>query len=185
MRILLDMDGVLTDFMGSASKILGIPLSTELFDSMGHDRSAMRVFRLSANEFWKHIDAKGEGFWANLAFMSDALELLKVVEGLRTETAICSTPSSASFSASGKLSWIKKNLPKYERKYILTPLKSYCATSDTILIDDSDDNCNEFRQAGGAAILMPRPWNSLHTVKEPIPLVASALQVYARKFGKV
>ena len=42
------------------------------------------------------------------------------------------------------------------------PIKASVCQSKTLLIDDSDKNVDSFRKCGGHAVLVPRPWNSLH-----------------------
>jgi hypothetical protein len=38
------------------------------------------------------------------------------------------------------------------------------AKPEHILIDDSDENCTLFRENGGQAVIVPRVWNSLHSI---------------------
>jgi hypothetical protein len=64
------------------------------------------------------------------------------------------------------MSWIEKHLPAYRRRFLIGPRKEFCAHGGSVLIDDSDKNVASFRDAGGLAILYPRPWNSRHAESE-------------------
>jgi len=62
----------------------------------------------------------------------------------------------------GKLEWIHTYLPSFfHKQYLIGGPKRFCAGLDALLIDDRDRNIEEFRDAGGHALLVPRPWNSL------------------------
>lgn len=73
---------------------------------------------------------------------------------------VCTSVPLDSEAASGKLKWIQREIPEYSRRYLLGPAKEFCAPG--LMIDDSDFNVDNFELAGGKAVLVPRPWNSLH-----------------------
>ena len=60
------------------------------------------------------------------------------------------------------MKWVVRELPEYAQRYLVGPAKAFCASSDTVLIDDADFNVEAFGEAGGRTILVPRPWNSLY-----------------------
>ena len=109
-------------------------------------------------------------FWENLRPCSDAALIVDVCEQYfgRGNICILSSPSLDPACLSAKARWIKKYLPQYKNQYFLGPSKHFAASSDHLLIDDSDKNVNAFRAAGGKAILMCRQWNSGHAVKQPV-----------------
>lgn len=155
--ILLDMDGVLVDFPGEIirrlcpeksyadfrgeydlGKALGLP--TDLYSMVGPD------------------------FWESAPWMDDGKAILNTCEQeVGAERVIlCSSPTHESSSAMGKLRWIEHHLGEdWLRRYIFTPCKWACARPGAILIDDSDAQVTAFREHGGSAFLVPRPWNSL------------------------
>tara|TARA_B100000700_G_C14367978_1_gene544625 strand:+ start:90 stop:317 length:228 start_codon:yes stop_codon:yes gene_type:complete len=45
--------------------------------------------------------------------------------------------------------------------------KHLLAKPDVVLIDDSDEKCRKFIEAGGHAILLPQPWNANHGLVDP------------------
>lgn len=78
---------------------------------------------------------------------------------------ILTSPTKDPNSLAGKLEWIHAHFPAFmHRQYLVGPRKHFCARPDTLLIDDSDEQVNNFREHGGQAILVPRPWNSAHAL---------------------
>lgn len=81
----------------------------------------------------------------------------------RENVCLLTSPTKDPESLAGKLEWIHSYLPPWmHRQFLVGPRKHFCARPDALLIDDSDDNVIKFREHGGHAILVPRPWNSLH-----------------------
>ena len=73
------------------------------------------------------------------------------------------TPVEDPESLAGKLEWIHKYFPEWmHRQYLMGPQKHLLAGPGSLLIDDSEENVEKFRQHDGQAILVPRPWNSLN-----------------------
>lgn len=157
---LLDLDGVLTNFVQGACDYHGIPNPYE-----GEDTGVLGNFDLAAaakmsqNQFWEPLN--DHRFWAELEPMPDMEDILHVVEShFRIENiAICTAPSRSPFSASGKMSWVNRYLHSYRRRLIITPAKHFLAHKGSVLIDDRDRNVENFVAAGGRAIRAPRLWN--------------------------
>jgi 5'(3')-deoxyribonucleotidase len=96
-----------------------------------------------------------------------------------SEVPICilTGPTKDPECLAGKYEWITTVLPPYlHRQYLIGPRKQFCAHPEALLIDDSDDNVKAFRGAGGHAILVPRPWNSLHAL--------NTTEYLQREFGR-
>jgi 5'(3')-deoxyribonucleotidase len=151
-KCLLDLDGVLVDFLEGVYKLHGKIEG----DLVGHDIHLK--YGMSEAEFW---DPMGHDFWANLSFLPDGIAILEQVEHYFGVNNICvlTSPLRNPDSLSGKLEWIQTNLPKYRRSYLIGPRKEFCANETHILIDDFEHNVDRFRQHGGTAFLVPRPWN--------------------------
>ena len=152
--ILLDMDGVLVDFVGGAYKHHRRPMPDavpwKIWETMGIDEK----------EFWEPL---GYDFWAGLDWTPDGKELvhnLQAMVGVH-RIALLTSPCLTPGCAEGKLAWIKRHLPQFERQYLLGPAKQFAAGPGKILVDDHYPNVEKFREAGGQAVLVPRPWNSL------------------------
>ena len=59
----------------------------------------------------------------------------------------------------GKYDWLGRYYPNIPR--IITDVKTFCCTgSDSLLIDDYDQNIRAWKRWGGSVILFPRRWNS-------------------------
>lgn len=159
MKLLLDMDGVLTDMLK--------PIQ-DLYDlgpwppGSGHEIQQVypQLQDMSASKFWQSFD--NEDFWANLPWHDDGKIILNLCEKHFPKINLCTSPTLNPHCASGKVRWIQENLPAYRRKYFIGPKKWHLASPDHCLIDDREINVEKFRAAGGTAILVPRPWNPLH-----------------------
>jgi len=157
--IYLDMDGVLCDFISDA---------LDRHDA-GHVAASWppgvwsleHVLHLSADEVWKPL--RDIAFWQYLDAYDHAHALVQTCR-LIAPTKIVTTPGPFGHSAHGKMAWLDRELGRrygqdHWTDYHFTHAKAELATPNRILIDDSDRNCDEFRAAGGRAILFPRPWN--------------------------
>ena len=157
--VFLDMDGVITDFAKGVCKALGKvnPYPDETRDyTFWHawpDISTKDVNAICNQEFWHNLEWTDDGRDTLRAIM-DTLGLEKVY--------FLTIPMPNLESASGKMMWINDNLPVYLGRIIITTRevpKSLLARPDALLIDDKDENVDEFIAAGGQGILVPRPWN--------------------------
>jgi 5'(3')-deoxyribonucleotidase len=67
----------------------------------------------------------------------------------------------------GKVDWIRGNLPPWlHEQYFIASQKWQLGRPGHILIDDSATNCANWSLEGGEYILVPRPWNPLHTLTD-------------------
>lgn len=160
----IDMDGVLANFQGPAFRVHGIEYDTYPVECGWDIVWACNVLKpgcgMTAAKFWKGLE--GKSFWAGLpkTWLCDRLiyELKRLV-GYKNMCILSSC--NVEGSADGKKAWIREHLPKELWSNCLygSGAKSFCARPDAILIDDYDLNVDEFRAAGGRAVLVPRPWN--------------------------
>ena len=159
--IFLDVDGVLADFRKGIHGAFDKP----------YDYSTL-------SPKWKFWDDWPDvtfemvnnvcttSFWQNLEWMHNGRDILRaVLEKFHAEQIyLLTTPMPNLESASGKMMWINDNLPVYLKHTIITQApKHLLARSDTLLIDDKNENVDGFREAGGKALLVPRPWNRAHS----------------------
>lgn len=152
-RIFVDMDGVLVNTVPSMCEAHNKPYPYPDFNGSFHLED---LWDISLEEFYKPLDYN---FWANLPPYDNYLDLIKACEN-KGDVYILSSPGTFGKGVyDGKRDWIKKYLPEYTRKLILTQSKEACATSNSLLIDDYEKNINAFNKAGGNTILVPRPWN--------------------------
>lgn len=159
------MDGVLVDWTGGVHQRLGVPYSYHQWpyrwgpdgwnwhDEIGHT-------------FAEVSDLCDFDFWANLKWHHDGQAIMNIVQSMFDVRGITllTTPMPNVMSASGKIAWIRRELPHLEKQLLICPGdKSILAqVPDSILIDDSTNNVVKWRSLGGKAILVPRPWNIQH-----------------------
>ena len=157
--IFLDMDGVIVDFVNGVCKVFGKanPYPKETRDySFWHawsDISFEDVNNICTQEFWHKLDWMYDG--------RDTLRAIKDTIGLE-KIYLLTMPMPNPETATGKMMWINDNIPIYlDRTIIVTRdvPKSFMTRPDALLIDDKDENVEEFVAAGGQGILVPRPWN--------------------------
>lgn len=151
-ELLLDMDGLLTDFQREMLRrhqphnLKYENVTWNFWAQMGKTKE----------QFWKVAD---EEFWKTLEWCPEGEALLRSLERIVGRKNICLLSSPGVGSMDGKEYWINKNIPEYNSQFFFGREKWRVARADTLLVDDSDQNCIEFTNAGGKSILVPRPWN--------------------------
>lgn len=155
MKIMLDCDGVIVDFIRGVEQLYG------KVNWIPGEYRIHKVYGMSFHEFWKNID---DDFILHLEYTREHFDIMRILRGM--DVTILTAPVAKGIY--GRYLWIKKYLPGFyrNRKYLIGPDKSACANPDSLLIDDSDKNCEDFRKAGGNAILVPRMWNQDHELSE-------------------
>lgn len=161
-HILLDIDGVLADFVTGALEIHGRPYHKvthwNFFESMG----------ISADEFWRKIDEKGIDFWASLKAYPWLMYLVNTVEHFCPDWTLATSPSIHHSCYAGKRLWVQRQFGKYFTRCMIGSQKHLMSREGVVLIDDSDDNCRKFMEKGeGISILFPQPWNKLSYIEDP------------------
>ena len=159
--VLLDMDGVLVNFVDGICRALGKPNPYQ--DGRGAGEWDIgSLLGVSEEEFWAPC---GEAsFWSDLEWMPGGRAILKMVERQvgRTSVFLLTSPSLSPESWSGKAEWVSKHMPDYRLRVLMGLCKHLCAKPGQILVDDADHNIEAFTAAGGQAVLVPRMWNSNH-----------------------
>ncbi len=130
------MDGVLVDFNEGYFKLTGHKLD-------GTYRTDER--------FWDPINEAGYDFWINLKWMSDGRKLWSHIEKFNPE--LLSAPSRQPDSRIAKHDWVKRELPGVHFILRSAKNKKEFASPTSILIDDREDNINDWIGAGGIGIL--------------------------------
>jgi len=175
MRLYLDVDGVLADFTTGLMRALGIPYyyPEELYSFKPGVWDYFPELKDRYDVTFEQCNAVcNREFWANLNWMFDGHDIMRVVRGVSDIEDICllTSPMPNLGSASGKMAWVEKNLPPMKKKTIITNVdKGEFAAPDRILIDDRDENVDSWRAAGGIGIVCPRPWNSTHRFHDDAP----------------
>lgn len=151
-RILLDMDGVIADFIGAAISLHKPKDSTvvnwDFFEQWG----------LTASDFWTPM---GYDFWLNIPKTIEAIRIVQMCEVAVGPKNVCllTAPCKTKGCRDGKADWIDRHFPRYNDRHLIGAAKNFCSSPNSLLIDDSDKNCEEFVGAGGQVCLYPQPWN--------------------------
>lgn len=177
MKIFLDMDGVIMDFVGGIFKWYQTEGLTHE-DITGWNKIVTLTCEakgMTKSEFWKGLT---DEFWEGLEFLPWAEDLIALLEPYKP--VLLTSPGS--HGAGGKQAAIRKGLKQFWRddRYLIGPAKSYVAHPEAVLIDDSEKNVDAFSEAGGRAILFPQPWNRFGSSRDPVKFIYYALEVTRR-----
>lgn len=158
MYCFLDMDGVIVDFVGGVCKAHNRK-SPYLEQSSYGVWDMEKLWGISVDEFWQPTEYPG--FWRQLEPTTDAEQIVKLVTnafGLGN-IAVLTAPSDSIWCVNEKREWMKSHFPALAKNMIFTSAKRFLAGEDRVLVDDRDKNIDQFSQAGGQTILVPRLWN--------------------------
>lgn len=157
MRVFVSVDNCLADFVGGVLAMYGRPRADrdrvtrwELWDHL----------RITESAFWESL--RPEHIWSELDKTAECDEILALAErfaGGPQNVTLLTSPAPSPGCHAGKFLWILRELPRYQHRYLMGPDKAPCAPAG-VLIDDNDKNVERWREAGGWAVLLPRPWNS-------------------------
>lgn len=155
-RILLDMDGVLVDFVKGACEFHGKTYPYGTGKQAPWDLEP--IFQMTAPELW---DPLGYEFWKNLEPYPHMEEFVGLLESKFGEEHICllTSPVRTKGCIEGKMDWIRHYLPQYRRRFLVGPAKEFCASEKHALVDDHQVNIDKFIDAGGHTFLVPAAWN--------------------------
>lgn len=157
MKIFLDMDGVLADFVGGACKAH----NRTCYDHPSHygEFQLEKIWGITPAEFWKPTNSFE--FWASLAKTPEADMIVETAVKLVgwENIAILTSPSLHESCVPAKRYWIEKYYPRLTKNMIFAWGKGFIAGPGKLLVDDRDRNVDDFRAAGGQAVLVPRLWN--------------------------
>jgi len=161
-QLYVDMDGVLCNWLKGAIDI-GLP------------PEVAKNTRVKKNQviLWGAIDELGAVFWENLKWMSDGRKLWDYIK--QYNPLILSAHSKRKGGEhwekrlpviQGKRNWLIKNTDTLTAKraiIVQRPDKVKYAAFGRILIDDTKENVNEWKSAGGIGILHK---SATQTIKE-------------------
>ena len=168
MKVVLDLDGVLVDMVRGMEERYDCKIKEWPVGQLE------KAFNMTAKQFWGNLDSD---FWIKLKWCADGQSILtKLVMAFGEENiVICTSPTLHPQAAFGKMAWIQNHLPEFSRRFLIGPAKEFLAHDRSILVDDFDYNVDKFREHGGHAILVPRPWNSNRKL-ETLPHITECLK---------
>lgn len=195
MRVILDLDCVLADFVGGACRAWGLRTEEALAHwtpgeyGMSAPLSAALGMTpvMSEATFWVQLNGRPE-FWADLNPLPWAEELVALVKSMTEDWHVVTSPSLCESSYVGKLRWCRKFFgPTFDRLSMHRHKYLY-AHDGVCLVDDYDANCRAFvrnpltgRSTGGHAVTFPAHHNHLHGyAAAPMTFIRVALDSFNR-----
>jgi 5'(3')-deoxyribonucleotidase len=171
-EIYLDLDDVLNCFTGNVGCAFGLATSPDdlswykhecgfnIYEAvmLGMENRGIKL-RMNFHEFW---DSLKEDFWVACRVSNACYDLINKCVDLVGErnVFIATSPTKCPMAGSGKIAWINRKMPDWlSRQYFITPRKWKLSMHGRLLIDDSPENCERWRHAGGVAMLVPKPWS--------------------------
>ena len=160
-QILLDMDGVLVDFLSGAIECLNRDynrnITIEQYAAEFSQWGTYDYYGISVKEFWDSIDSTPD-FWYNLKPMPWCGQLYDELNK-GGEITVITSPSLDPSCAMQKLQWLDRYL-NIKSDAVFIGSRKYLMAGNGILIDDYNKNVEKFKEAGGEAILVPSNWNT-------------------------
>ena len=181
--LLLDLDGVIIPSPQAILAYFSVPVACEseypdgfLWDIQG----ATNLLRARKNlppivgpkDYWGSLT---RNFWASLGKYPLADELINWLYSEMYDVRFC-TACVDEGSIAGRYAWVAEHYPMCLNTMIITTDKAKLAEiPGAILVDDRDKNVEEFRENGGKAVLVERPWNKGGYRRDPYNEVARQL----------
>lgn len=162
-KILLDMDGVLSDFFTSAVKNLNQATGKNITipEYVSYNTFDMeKIWGISVEDFWKFAD-NSETFWEDISPYPWYKEIYSYLTNFG-EVTLATSPAPHNVScATQKAKWVKKYLGLDNHSMMIGSRKYLMANPNTILVDDYHKNIEKFSNAGGKTCLIRSNWNTL------------------------
>ena len=155
MIIFLDMDGVCTDLVKAACLLHDYHFQEETWPA--GQRDMHEVIGIDYDNFWDAVHRQGEEFWRGLESYSWFEKLYDELNKLG-RVHFLTSPTNSPYCASGKMMWLKDRFGNDFNDFIITEHKHLLSYQNSLLIDDYEDNIDNFAKYGNA-ILFPQKWN--------------------------
>lgn len=146
LRVLIDLDEVLADFIGGASKLWGVRYRSDLekcwpigiWDMVppldrcvSQDKSRWYI-EVNEKTFWERIELEGEKFWTTLPALPWCYDLIRYINDVTTDWYVVTSPSYEPSCYSGKARWLKERFGKNFKRY---DTQQGCSTLPRLLIE--------------------------------------------------
>jgi 5'-nucleotidase len=156
MRILVDLDSIVADFMGG--------IWPEYWRQTGHQEIGTKDVKtwdwqgIPGSELIRPIFT-APGFFAGLQPMPGAISALKMLQALGNEVFIVSAHCT-DLSAAEKIGWCTKHLPFIDKENVVITKSKHIFRAD-VIIDDMPGNCEKFKaeNSHGIALTIAYPYN--------------------------
>jgi 5'(3')-deoxyribonucleotidase len=179
--LLVDMDEVLSDFIGGACRLLGVDKEAVQNERRPGEWSIVRPLAVvlrrpafSQTQLWRSINNKGIEFWETLEPLPWFEDVVDLVKSFTDDWHVVTAPSKSDTSYTGKVRWLKRYFGDSFDRFIITPHKEVYARPNSILIDDReenivkfcDPNCERLPCSRGQGIIFPSKGNYRHADKD-------------------
>lgn len=175
----LDVDGVIAQWCRGVADLLDLPVSSVTqWDGQAHFFARRDGIPLqeARRRMWAVIDRQGPEWWRDLRVHPTGTALYHDCWAA-APTVFVTSPSLSPACAAGKMMFFQKHnnafkalrtrswyfggkkVPEPHRTVTIAATKAALAGKYKILIDDREQNVEDFRAAGGQAFLWPQPWN--------------------------
>lgn len=151
--IYLDMDETIVDWMSGADKALvgaGYPKWNDSYWNQYSEEEADKIR-------WGVLNST-PNFWENLDFMPDGKAIWNFVKKYKPKILSACGSKAGSICKQGKMRWLAKHLGMNNLGgvHLVTrsEKKKFAVVNGdaTVLIDDYDKNCSEYKSAGGIPV---------------------------------
>jgi len=154
---MLDIDGCVSAWLKAACDACGLDINDPKIRKPLKDGKLLHdVANISEEDMWDKINANGIKFWSELELLPWAKELYNRTSKL-ADVCFLTSPGrltkSAAYAAAGKILWVDKHFAT--TKILIGYNKEFCASKNTILVDDSDSKINKFLEHGGNVFRWP------------------------------
>ena len=160
LKIFLDVDNVVAHWSLHAIETMGMnPEDPELYARLSSQECVTGI--VDADALWQKIGVAGANWWHQIKPLPWARKLWCVCNKIAPTTLLTKPWNGAGTdimgaAADGKVRWAR-DFYKTDHLHIAVH-KEFCASPHSLLIDDSTENCEKFREAGGFAFHWPNPW---------------------------
>jgi len=159
-HIFLDMDGVMVDWVGGVCDLIGPQARRRRVVWPPGEYDIETALGIHTDRLWGLVNRQGVEWWAHLEPLKTNLALWAMLSDTAATVSILTTPGPAEYVHSGKAQWIRNHAPHLLPGATMARDKHLLAGPGRLLIDDSDEKCQAFIEAGGSAIVFPQDWNS-------------------------
>lgn len=183
MKVFLDADGVLLDFVSAACRLHGRdPADVACWDFY-------KKWGMTDKEFWDPIKDRGETFYCvdvdPYPWAEDLIEAVRSVD--KNFCVVTATGGGHAEDYSGKVKALQARFGEMPMMLVPPGTKHLLSGPDRFLIDDCDQNIDDFRKLGGLAVTFPQPWNRLRLISSEnnkLEYVRSALDRFLLSRGR-
>lgn len=170
-KIYFDMDGVLADFDKKNEEVKGRNKKT-------------------GKPNWFKLKAIGPSFWADMEVIPYGLSLYNKINGFVKDAKEIGVDIEIGIMSAiylqegkdGKREFLKKHFPEIKEDMIKIinkgSMKFKEADSQSILIDDNEDNVKQWNEAGGKAFLFKQNVDEVHIAF--LEIMAECMAIYSK-----